>query len=77
MTATMTPCSTAILAEKKHTADLALTNIASRSSQTLSQDSFPRKWWLSFKLETWKFTKKTLKTLSIYGKQTFYLPASV
>jgi len=39
---------------KKHTADLALTNIASRFSQTLSQDSFTRKWWLSFKVETTK-----------------------
>jgi len=50
---------------KTHTADLALTNIAWRFSQTLSQDSFTRKWWLSFKVETWKFTKKTFKTLSI------------
>jgi len=57
---------------KKHTADLALTNIASRSSQTLSQESFTRKWWLSFKPETQKFTKKAF---SFQGKQTFYLPA--
>ena len=56
MTATMTPCSTAILAEKSiYTADFAL--IASRLSQTLLQESFTRKWWLSFKVEIWNLLK--------------------
>jgi len=60
MTATTTPCSTAILAGK-HTADLTL--VASRFSQTLSQESFTIKLWLSFKVETWKFTKNKLLKL--------------
>jgi len=29
---------------------------------TLSQEIFTSKWWLSFKVETWKFTKQTFKT---------------
>jgi len=46
---------------KKHTADLAL--IASRYLQTLSQENFTSKWWLSFKLETWKYAKNKLLKL--------------
>jgi len=46
---------------KKHTLDLAL--IASLFSQTLLQESFTRKWWLSFKVEIWKFTKNKLLKL--------------
>ena len=52
MVASMTPCSTALLAEKKYATDLAL--IASRFSQVLLQESFTSKWWLSFKVETVK-----------------------
>jgi len=61
MTATMTPCSTAKIVWKKHTANLALT--ASRFPQTLLQESFRRKWWLSFKVEIWKYTKNKLLKL--------------
>ena len=53
---------------KDHTAYLALT--ASRFSQTLSQESLTSKLGVSFKVETWKFTKN----LSLQWKQTFYLP---
>ena len=56
---------------KQHTADLTLTSIASRSSQTLSQESFTRKWWLSFEAETWKFTKNKLLKLVNSRKADF------
>jgi len=46
---------------KKHTADLAL--ITSRFSQTLLQESFTSDRWLSFKVETWRFTKNKLLKL--------------
>jgi len=37
------------------------------------QDSFPRKWWLSFKVEIWKFTKNKLLKLINSMKADFLL----
>ena len=53
------------------TADLALTSITSRSQQTLSQESFMRKWWLSFEVETWNFTKNKILKLVNSRKTNF------
>ena len=52
-----------------YTADLAL--IASRLSQALLQESFTSIWWLSFKVETWKFTKNKLLNLVSSRKTKF------
>jgi len=71
MAATTTSCSTAILAEKKHSADLAL--IASRFSQALSQESSTSKCWLSPKVETWNFTKNKLLKLVNFWLRACYL----
>jgi len=54
---------------KKYAADLAL--IASRFSQVLSQKSFTSKRWLSFKVETWKFTENKLLKLVNLVKADF------
>jgi len=54
MADTMTTMTTAILAAKG-------IHKTSRFSQALLHESFSSKWWLSFKIETWNFIKKTLK----------------
>jgi len=41
---------------KKHSGDVAL--IASRFSQSISQESFISKWWFSSKVEAWNFFQK-------------------
>ena len=46
---------------KKHTADLALK--PSRFSQSVLHERFMSKWWLSSKIEAWKFTKNKLEKL--------------
>ena len=43
---------------KKHTANLALK--LSRFSSSVLHERFISKWWLSSKIETWKFTKNKL-----------------
>ena len=58
MTVTITSCSTGIQAAKTHTASLALK--PSRFSPSVLHERFKSKWWLSYKIETWKLTKNKL-----------------
>jgi len=62
MAGTMTSCSTAILAAKKHTADLALA--VSRFSHAFLQVNFTSKWWLWSRVEARNFTKNKLLKLN-------------
>jgi len=58
---------------KKHTANLVLN--PSRFSSSVLHERFISKWWLSSKIETWKFTKNKLEKLVSSVKIDFYLPA--
>jgi len=58
---------------KKHTANLALK--PSRFSSSVLHERFIRKWCLSSKIETWKFTKNKLEKLDNSTKIDFCLPA--
>jgi len=57
---------------KKHITNLALK--PSRVSQSVLHERFISKWWLSSKIETWKFTKNKLEKLVNSMKIDFYLP---
>jgi len=58
---------------KKHTVNLDLK--PSRFSSSVLHERFISKWWLSSKIETWKFTKNELEKLVNSMKIDFYLPA--
>jgi len=58
---------------KNHTANLALK--PSRFSPSVVHELFISKWWLSSKIETWKFTKNKREKLVNSMKIDFYLPA--
>jgi len=53
------------------------TCITLRLSQTLSQGRFTSKWLLSFKVETWKFTKNKLLKLVDWMKADFLFAALI
>jgi len=55
-----------------HTANLALK--PSRFSPSVLHERFKSKWWLSSKIETWKFTKNKLEKLVNSMKIDFYFP---
>jgi len=55
---------------KKHTGNLALKRL--RFSSSVLHERFISKWWLSSKIETWKFTRNKLEKLVNSMKIDFY-----